>query len=50
MAEAWAASRARGAAQLAPAACGLPALPTETGDAEPLQVGMGAQRFRLPSL
>lgn len=50
VAEAWAASKARGAAQRAHAACGLPALPTGAGDAGPLQVGMGVQRLRLPSL
>lgn len=46
----WAASKARGAALLAHAACALPALLAGAGDAGPLQVGMGVQRFRLPSL
>lgn len=50
VAVARAASKARGAAQLTHAAYGLPALPPGAGDAGPLQVGMGVQRFRLPSL
>lgn len=50
VAEAWATSKARGADLLAHAACGLPALPAGARDAGPLQVGMGVQGFRLPSL